>query len=204
MLTPGSVIAFHDHDTGVFTDPAPGSDYSPGKIPQVPQESRNKEPSMTETIIKHRYQSVLVGCLELQVSDRGVRSISFISQGGPPEDSPHHPIMLRLIGELNEYFAGTRKEFSVPLDPDGGTGFQRSVWEELTRIPYGETRSYGDIASSVGNPRAARAVGLANKSNTIPILIPCHRVIRGNGGLGGYGSGIHVKRKLLALEGIVL
>ncbi len=159
---------------------------------------------MTETILKHRYESGLVGCLELQVSDRGVRSISFVPQSGPGEDSPRHPIMLRLIGELDEYFAGTRREFSVPLDPDGGTGFQRSVWEELTRIPYGETRSYGDIASSVGNPRAARAVGLANKSNNIPILIPCHRVIRGNGGLGGYGSGIHIKRKLLALEGISL
>jgi methylated-DNA-[protein]-cysteine S-methyltransferase len=107
-----------------------------------------------------------------------------------------------LIEELDLYFMGKLKKFSVPLDPFEGTGFQRLVWDELTRIPYGEIKSYGEIAAAIGHSLAARAVGLANRSNSIPILIPCHRVIRADGSLGGYASGPDIKRRLLELEGV--
>ncbi|MBM3299086.1 MAG: methylated-DNA--[protein]-cysteine S-methyltransferase [Deltaproteobacteria bacterium] len=112
--------------------------------------------------------------------------------------------MDRLVEELDLYFSGKLKTFSVPLDPAAGTVFQRLVWDELTRIPYGETRTYGEIAEAVGIRRGARAVGLANRSNWIPIVIPCHRVIRANGSLGGYASGTDIKRRLLELEGVKL
>jgi methylated-DNA-[protein]-cysteine S-methyltransferase len=111
-------------------------------------------------------------------------------------------MMSKLIKELDGYFDGNLTRFTVPLDPAVGTRFQRRVWEELTAIPYGQTRSYGEVASAIGNPRASRAVGSANKRNCIPILIPCHRVIKSDGGIGGYNSGTHIKRALLKLEGV--
>ena len=100
---------------------------------------------------------------------------------------------------LDEYFAGARNAFSFTMMP-AGTPFQRSVWDALCRIPYGETVSYGEIARRVGRPAAVRAVGAANGSNPIAILIPCHRVIGADGTLTGYGGGLDRKRKLLALE----
>ena len=105
----------------------------------------------------------------------------------------------KLSTELVEYFAGERREFSVPLEIVGST-FQRRVWQELRVIPYGETRSYEDIAISVGSPKAVRAVGTANGSNRIAIVIPCHRVINKGGKLGGYGGGLDRKKYLLELE----
>ena len=105
----------------------------------------------------------------------------------------------RVADELLEYFAGTRTEFTVPLSP-AGTDFQRAVWRALQRIPYGETRAYGEIAEAVGRPGAARAVGTANHRNPIPIIIPCHRVVGSNGQLCGFGGGLGVKRLLLELE----
>lgn len=101
--------------------------------------------------------------------------------------------------QLNEYFAGSRKQFELPLKPDGTTFFQ-SVWTALCEIPYGETRSYGDIAHAIKRPTAARAVGMANHHNPIMIVIPCHRVIGANGQLTGYAGGLDVKQKLLDLE----
>ena len=101
--------------------------------------------------------------------------------------------------QLEEYFAGVRQEFSIPLDADG-TEFQRSVWQALRAIPYGMAVSYGDIARRIGNPRAVRAVGLANGRNPISIIVPCHRVISADGSLTGYGGGLERKRFLLALE----
>ena len=103
------------------------------------------------------------------------------------------------IDELREYFAGQRHEFSIAVQPDG-TAFQKAVWSELQRIPYGETISYGELAERLGNPKASRAVGLANGANPISIVVPCHRVIGANGKLTGYGGGLSVKEKLLALE----
>jgi methylated-DNA-[protein]-cysteine S-methyltransferase len=97
------------------------------------------------------------------------------------------------------YFAGRRKTFDLPLAP-AGTPFQLSVWKALERIAYGETQSYGQIAQSIGKPKAVRAVGAANGANPIPIVIPCHRVIGSDGSLTGYGGGLTRKRQLLALE----
>lgn len=105
--------------------------------------------------------------------------------------------------ELREYLAGERKEFTVPLSPKG-TEFQRRVWKSLRAIPYGETRSYREIADSVGCPKGFRAVGMANNRNPIPIIIPCHRVIGADGSLTGYGGGLDIKVRLLKLEKRVL
>ena len=101
--------------------------------------------------------------------------------------------------QLREYFAGRRKEFDLPLLTEG-TAFQRRVWKCLQTIPYGETISYAELARRAGNPKAARAVGSANGRNHIPIVIPCHRVIAADGSLGGFGGGLDVKQRLLALE----
>ncbi len=107
--------------------------------------------------------------------------------------------MKEAASQLRSYFAGELQEFDLPLAPEG-TPFQREVWEQLCRIPYGETISYGELARRIGNPKACRAVGLANGSNPISIVIPCHRVIGSNGKLTGYGGGLATKEKLLALE----
>jgi len=102
--------------------------------------------------------------------------------------------------ELKEYFAGTRREFSFPLDLRG-TDFQVACWRALLAIPFGETRTYADIARAVGRPQAFRAVGMANNRNPVAIVIPCHRVIASDGTLCGYGGGLEIKRQLLELEG---
>jgi methylated-DNA-[protein]-cysteine S-methyltransferase len=101
--------------------------------------------------------------------------------------------------QLDEYFAGERTEFDVPLNPSG-TSFQQRVWQALRTIPYGEVRSYGEIAEQIGKPGAARAVGLANGRNPISIIVPCHRVIGASGALTGYGGGLERKQALLDLE----
>ena len=102
--------------------------------------------------------------------------------------------------QIEEYLAGERRAFDLPLAP-AGTGFQRQVWFALADIPYGETVSYAELAARVGRPRAFRAVGQANGANPLPIVLPCHRVVASGGGLGGYGGGLDLKRRLLALEG---
>lgn len=104
------------------------------------------------------------------------------------------------VRELEEYFSGRRREFSFPLDLRG-TDFQVACWRALLAIPYGETRSYGDIARAVGQPKGFRAVGMANNRNPVAIVVPCHRVIASDGTLCGYGGGLDIKRKLLELEG---
>ncbi len=101
--------------------------------------------------------------------------------------------------ELEEYFAGTRERFGVPLDLRG-TEFQLACWRELCSIPLGETRSYAELAQAVGRPKAVRAVGAANGANPVPLIVPCHRVINTGGKLGGYGGGLETKRRLLAFE----
>ena len=103
--------------------------------------------------------------------------------------------------QLMEYFAGKRRTFSLPLAPKG-TPFQKEVWQALSSIPYGQTRSYADIAAQVGRPKAFRAVGMANNRNPIPIIIPCHRVVGSSGDMVGYAYGTKIKRYLLELEGI--
>lgn len=110
------------------------------------------------------------------------------------------PYMFSVFDELKEYFTGERKKFSVPLDVLG-TEFQRKVWNELLRIPYGKLKTYKEIAVKLGNEHAYRAIGRVNSTNPAPIIIPCHRVIASNGELGGYMGGISLKEKLLELEG---
>lgn len=105
--------------------------------------------------------------------------------------------------QLAEYFAGERQEFDLELAPEG-TPFERSVWEELRKIPFGETRSYGEIARAIGHPSASRAVGRANGANPLPIVVPCHRVIGADGSLTGFGGGLENKSRLLELEGRAL
>jgi O-6-methylguanine DNA methyltransferase len=109
-------------------------------------------------------------------------------------------LLAELERQANEYFNGLRKDFTIPIDQKG-TAFEASVWHALMNIPYGETRSYGEVAAELGKPGAARAVGRANGMNYIPIIIPCHRVIDGDGNLHGYGGGLWRKRWLLEHEG---
>ena len=108
--------------------------------------------------------------------------------------------LARAVRQLEQYFAGKRREFDLPVAPQG-TPFQREVWDELQRIPYGETISYGELARRIGRPRASRAVGAANGQNPISIVVPCHRVIGGDGSLTGFGGGLPNKKRLLTLEG---
>jgi methylated-DNA-[protein]-cysteine S-methyltransferase len=162
-------------------------------------QSHSEKTCSEETII-HHYFSDLVGWLELQASQEGVRSISFVEAPESPRKASADPIISVLLKQLDAYFEGELTEFSIPVAPPGGTPFQRRVWDRLVAIPYGETRSYSEIAVDVGIPRGARAIGLANKTNFVPIVIPCHRVIRSNGDLGGYDSGVAIKQKLLQFE----
>lgn len=106
-----------------------------------------------------------------------------------------------VLDQLNGYFAGERRQFDTPVTFVGGTPFQRKVWQELLNIPYGEVRSYKDIARAIGMPKAVRAVGGANNKNPISIIVPCHRVVGSNGALVGYGGGLDKKEYLLKLEG---
>jgi len=113
--------------------------------------------------------------------------------------APDRPPLPALREQLDEYFAGQRREFDLPLAPQG-TGFQRQVWRALEAIPFGETRSYADVARTVDRPQGYQAVGQANHNNPIGVVIPCHRVIAADGGLGGYAAGLERKRQLLDLE----
>jgi methylated-DNA-[protein]-cysteine S-methyltransferase len=144
-----------------------------------------------------------IGTLLLAGDSSGLRQIAFPHGGRPaqPEsewinDSSH---LRETIRQLQAYFKGELEDFDLLLAPEG-TPFQQKVWSELGKIPYGETISYGELARRIGNPNASRAVGLANGSNPIPIIIPCHRVIGSNGKLTGYGGGLPIKEKLIALE----
>jgi methylated-DNA-[protein]-cysteine S-methyltransferase len=144
-----------------------------------------------------------IGKLLLVASERGLAQIWFEGQAhsaGLGADCHENPTALRdAIRQLRAYFAGKLENFELDLAPEG-TAFQQTVWNELLNIPYGETISYGELARRIGNPSASRAVGLANGSNPIPVIIPCHRVIGSNGKLTGYGGGLPIKEKLLAME----
>jgi methylated-DNA-[protein]-cysteine S-methyltransferase len=117
-----------------------------------------------------------------------------------PED-PDHPVLKQVSQQLNEYFAGQRSHFDVPLDLACGTEFQQSVWQALVDIPLGKTVSYGEVSRRIGNPAAVRAVGGAVGRNPVSIIVPCHRVMGSNGSLTGYGGGLDRKTALLQLEG---
>lgn len=137
-----------------------------------------------------------VGRLLIEAEEGGIVRVARCDQ---PLLVPEGALTACCCAQLNEYFTGARTVFDLPLRLKG-TAFQRSVWQALCQIPYGETRSYGDIAAAIGNPGGMRAVGQANHVNPVLIIVPCHRVIRADGSLGGYGSGTEVKQYLLSLE----
>jgi len=140
------------------------------------------------------------GPLLLAVSERGLMALEFDRGDVAAAWTESREKTAACARQLEEYFAGRRRVFDLALDLRG-TDFQKRCWHELLKIPYGETRSYADIARAIGKPAAVRAVGLANGQNPIAIIVPCHRVIGSDGSLTGYGGGLETKRKLLELEG---
>ena len=138
-----------------------------------------------------------MGPLTVGSTDRGIASIQFGNH--TDGDGSESSLDRDTAKQLTEYFQGERTRFELPLDVEG-TPFQKAVWMELLQIPYGETRSYGDIAKAIGKPGAARAVGMANHDNPIAVVIPCHRVVGSNGSLTGYAGGLHLKAQLLSIE----
>lgn len=143
-----------------------------------------------------------IGLLKITADEQGICGLSLGRNDVAASEinQPcHSPYLLQAHVELEEYFAGKRKIFSVPLSLHG-TAFQLLVWNALCQIPYGHTLSYSDIATVIGNPKACRAVGMANNRNPVMIIVPCHRVIGKNGSLVGYGGGLDIKKKLLELE----
>ena len=130
-----------------------------------------------------------------------IKKIEFGKQelGNGVQQAPEHPLLREAAKQLTEYFDGLRKDFDLPLCPDG-SDFQKSVWNGLLQIPYGETWSYGQMAAFVGRPKASRAVGGACHNNPISVVIPCHRVVGTNGALTGFGGGLEIKQQLLELE----
>ena len=139
-----------------------------------------------------------IGKLTLVTTGKGLSAVSFGARI-PPNGIVDEPANRVYVDQLSEYFAGKRKKFDLPLDLNG-TDFQLSVWRALLKIPYGETRTYGEIAKSLGKPGAARAVGMANHDNPVAVVIPCHRVVGHDGSLTGYAGGLHLKQALLSLE----
>jgi methylated-DNA-[protein]-cysteine S-methyltransferase len=137
--------------------------------------------------------------LWLEASIDGIRAISFSSPAAGVRND-RNPLLALAVSQLRDYFASRLREFHLPLDA-AGTPFQKRVWGELVKIPYGQTRTYAQVAAAIGSPLAVRAVGAANGANPIAIVVPCHRVIGTSGKLVGYGGGLALKRRLLELEG---
>ncbi|MCY4344291.1 MAG: methylated-DNA--[protein]-cysteine S-methyltransferase [Gammaproteobacteria bacterium] len=152
----------------------------------------------------YAYHDSPIGPLLLAGRNGSLTAIRFPLEGKRPAPEPGWQLADASFGDVREqldgYFAGRRQRFDLPLAPSG-TAFQRKVLAALQAIPYGETRSYKEVAAAIGKPRAVRAVGAANGRNPIPIIIPCHRVIGSDGSLTGFGGGLAAKRALLALEG---
>ncbi len=141
-----------------------------------------------------------IGRIAIGEKDGAITLLRLPGEEAPEEmDQRETELLGRAAAQLREYLAGERREFDLPLAPEG-TAFQKAVWNALLEIPYGETCSYGQIAARVGNPKACRAVGMANHRNPIPIFIPCHRVVGADGSLTGYGGGLECKQTLLQLE----
>jgi methylated-DNA-[protein]-cysteine S-methyltransferase len=146
-----------------------------------------------------------VGKLKLVASDKGLVAVLWENDHpnrvrlSDAEENDQHPTLLKAERQLQEYFSGQRQDFDLPLDMRG-TDFQKNVWEALRTIPFGETRSYGELAVRLGKPSASRAVGAANGRNPISIVVPCHRVIGSSGKLTGFAGGLEVKAHLLSLE----
>lgn len=162
---------------------------------------------LSDTAIQYYFKMIEspVGPLRLVATDKALAGILWqIECPGrvnltPQKEARDHPMLLNAERQLNEYFSGKRTSFNLPLDFKG-TPFQKAVWDYLTKIPFGETRSYGQVAKDLGNPKAMRAVGAANSRNPISIIAGCHRVIGANGSLTGFAGGLAAKSFLLSLE----
>lgn len=156
------------------------------------------------TTLTHLLMDSPIGTLTLLADEAGLCSIDFPPPESPPPGTPWQEgdggVLPDARHQLEEYFAGTRRDFDLRLSPQG-TAFQREVWTALAAIPYGRTWSYRDIANRIGRPTATRAVGAANGRNPLPIVVPCHRVIGADGSLTGFGGGLPIKAFLLRLEG---
>lgn len=150
------------------------------------------------TIYNYSYTSPL-GTLDMVSNGKSLIAIAIAHTPTVSLPMAQDDIIMQTMRELDEYFSGKRRQFTVPLAPIGTT-FQQQVWRALLSVPYGETRSYQQIAMQIGKPTAYRAVGMANHYNPIPIIIPCHRVIGSNHSLTGYAEGLDIKQKLLTLE----
>ncbi len=150
---------------------------------------------MTE---QRAYYRSPIGTLEIVGTEKGISELRFIRQMSRRKGRPH-PLLKEAVIQLDEYFRGRRKDFSLRLHLQG-TEFQKQVWRELLRIPYGRTTSYGKVAAALGRPGSARAVGQANHRNPVVIVVPCHRIVGGDGRLVGYGGGLWRKEWLLAHE----
>jgi methylated-DNA-[protein]-cysteine S-methyltransferase len=157
------------------------------------------------TIVKTHYESPL-GSMIVAATARGLAGVWFEGQRHLPDHAKwpvqaEHPVLRQAQVQLAEYFAGRRSSFDLPLDLQGGTAFQRSVWDALLAIPRGGTTSYGMLSRSIGQPAAVRAVGAAVGRNPLSIVVPCHRVVGADGSLTGYAGGLERKTALLQLEG---
>lgn len=148
------------------------------------------------------YDEFPIGALGIAEDGKGICNV-FFPEKPPAGDLQERstPLLEQAARQLREYFSGERRSFELPLSLEG-TPFQRRVWQALRQIPYGQSRSYGEIAAATGSPRASRAVGMANNRNPVMILVPCHRVLGRDGSLVGYAGGLEIKKKLLELEGI--
>ena len=148
-------------------------------------------------MIHYAYDSTQFGLIQVGYTDQALVSLKVV----PTQESPNCPSALsdQVFAQLREYFDGRRQVFDLPCAPQG-TPFQQQVWAALQQIPYGETKTYQEIATAIGNPKASRAVGAANGRNPIWIVVPCHRVVGAHGALTGYAGGLEMKQALLALE----
>jgi len=154
-----------------------------------------------------KYYQSPIGLLKIEAENNAITTLCLSAKtdknntknNDKSSNSTEEKVLEQCCNQLDEYFAGSRKDFELPLQPKG-TAFQQKTWDQLLKIPYGETISYARLAIRVGNSKASRAVGSANGKNPIAIIIPCHRVINSSGSLGGYAYGLDVKRKLLDLE----
>jgi methylated-DNA-[protein]-cysteine S-methyltransferase len=161
------------------------------------------DPAIAQT----RWESPL-GPMIVAATARGIAGVWFEGQRHIPDTStwpsePGHPLLKQAVVQLREYFSGARTQFDLPLDLQGGTAFQQSVWQALLAIPPGGTTSYGLLSQRIGHPAAVRAVGAAVGRNPVSIVVPCHRVLGANGTLTGYAGGLERKSALLRLEGAV-
>lgn len=150
------------------------------------------------------FYDTIIGKLGIAEENGAITDVYFSGENSGVDVVLEESILLKeAYRQLEEYFAGKRQVFDLPLAPQG-TAFQQKVWQALTEIPFGETRSYGQIAKRIGQPKASRAVGGANNKNPLPIFIPCHRVIGANGKLVGYAGGLEVKKMLLHVENLII